>query len=266
MGKLFYQLAGLLLLFFGTWYLLSLIPFTSYHNFRELGKRNEQALAEFMLDYMRMDAYSIDSVEQKTDIALVVRRVCENSGIDCSELTLHFFRSSEVNAFALPARNMVVLTGLIGFCETPEELAGVMAHEIAHMEHNHVTKRLVKELGLSVVMSMISGHSGGNTAKGALRMLSSSAFDRSQEQKADETAVRILAHAGIDPIHLANFFGRLAEKEPSLSRSMAWVSTHPDSRERAESIKSIVKRYPFQVEPIMSPEQWCNLKETIGNL
>jgi len=266
MGKLFYQLAGLLFLFFGIWYILSLIPFTNFYNFKELGKRNEQALADFMLNYMKMNSIIIDSVEEKTDITLIVSRVCEQSSLHCNDLNLHFFRSQEVNAFALPALNMVVLTGLIDFCKTPEELAGVIAHEMAHMEHSHVTKRMVKELGLTVVMSMISGNSGGNTAKEALRMLSSSAFDRNQEKEADETAVRILAHAGIDPIHLANFFERLAEQEPSFTKSMAWISTHPDSQERAESIKAIRKNYSIAVEPIMDQQQWSKVKETLKNI
>jgi predicted Zn-dependent protease len=264
MGKLFSQLAGLLFLFFGMWFLLSQIPFTSYYNFKELGKRNEQALADVMLNYIKLNSESIEESYLDSVFVIFKNRICDSSSIASNDLQLHLLNSSEVNAFALPASNMVILSGLIDFCETPEELTGIMAHELAHIEHNHVTSRMIKELGFTVVMAMISGNSsGGQTVKEAVKMVSSSAFDRSQEVEADETAVKILVNSGIDPQHLANFFERLAEREPSFAKNLTWVSTHPDTKERAASVMEFTKNYSITVREVISEQQWSNFKEMV---
>lgn len=265
MGKLFYQLSGLLFLFFGTWFLLSQIPFTNYYNFKELGERNEESIAQLMLKYISVNSQTIESPQADSIIFGIKGILCNNSTISSEKLQVHLIKQPDVNAFALPANHLVILSGLVQFCQTPEELAGVMAHEMAHMEHNHVTKRMVKELGLTVVMSMISGNSGGQTIKEALKLVSSSAFDRSQETEADETAVRLLVKSGIDPIHLANFFERLAESEPGVVNHFTWISTHPQTLERVNEVKRLAKGYTLNVQKILSDEEWKTLKEIVSN-
>jgi predicted Zn-dependent protease len=265
MGKLFYQLSGLLFLFFGTWFLLSQIPFTNYYNFKELGERNEESIAQLMLKYISVNSQTIESPQADSIIYGLKEILCANSTISSEKLQVHLIKQPDVNAFALPANHLVILSGLIQFCQTPEELAGVMAHEMAHMEHNHVTKRMVKELGLTVVMSMISGNSGGQTIKEAVKLVSSSAFDRSQEIEADETAVRLLVESGIDPIHLANFFERLAESEPGVVNHFTWISTHPQTLERANEVRRLAKGYTLKNQKILSDEEWKTLKEIVSN-
>lgn len=89
-----------------------------------------------------------------------------------------------MNAFSLPDGHLIVFSGLILNSDSPEELAGVVGHELAHIELNHVMKKLVKEVGLSTLISLITGNSGSDMIKETAKTLSLTAFDRNLEKDA----------------------------------------------------------------------------------
>ena len=80
------------------------------------------------------------------------------------------------NAFALPGGHLVLYTGLINASDNFEEVTGVIGHELAHIELNHVMKRLVREIGLSALISMTTGESNPQVVLETAKLLSSSAF------------------------------------------------------------------------------------------
>ena len=189
----------------------------------------------------------------------IITRICTSNGIDKNKIKLHIIESTDVNAFALPDNHLVILSGLILQCENEAELSGIISHEIAHMELNHVMKKLVKELGMSVIISMSSGKGGGDLIKKSLKLLSSTAFDRKLEKEADIKAVDYLFKAKINPDSFANFMYKLSEKEPTIQKQMSWISTHPNSKERAEYIKSYSKNKPRIFTPILNKDSWSQL-------
>ena len=93
----------------------------------------------------------------------------------------------------------------------------------------------MKEVGLSVLISMTTGGGSGEIIKETMKLLSSSAFDRSLEKEADLKAVDYLTQAQIDSEPFAHFLYRLADSSENLSY-FSWISTHPDSKERSEYI------------------------------
>ena len=74
-------------------------------------------------------------------------------------------------------------------------LSGVIAHELAHIEKKHVIKKLTREIGLSVLVSVISGQSDPGVISQIAKTLSSSAFDRKMEKEADMVGVQYLLNA-----------------------------------------------------------------------
>ena len=97
-------------------------------------------------------------------------------------IKVHVLNKDEINAFALPNGHLIIYSGLINNSGNQEELTGVICHEIAHIELNHVMKKLIKEIGLSVLISMTTGKGGSEIIKETAKMLSSSAFDRKLEK------------------------------------------------------------------------------------
>jgi predicted Zn-dependent protease len=152
---------------------------------------------------------------------------------------------------------------LIKNADNEEELAGVICHEIGHIELNHVMKKLLKEVGISVLASMTSGNGGTEIIKETSKILSSSAFDRKLEKDADLKAVDYLINAKLNPESFANFLYKLSDKEDETTKYLTWVSTHPDSKERAKYIIEYCKNKLADFEPILSKEKWEKMKEKL---
>jgi predicted Zn-dependent protease len=156
---------------------------------------------------------------------------------------------------------MVVYTGLLEYAKNAEEVAGVMAHEIGHMEKNHVMKKLVKEIGMEMLFTIAAGDAGNDISRETAKVLSSTAFDRKHEREADAFAVETLANANIDPQHLSNFFFRLARKD-NLPEELAWISTHPDTKERSAEIIKQKKEYTYTSKPILGTP-WESVQQLV---
>jgi predicted Zn-dependent protease len=193
----------------------------------------------------------------------LVSELCNANDIERSRIKLHVVDRKEVNAFALPDGHLVIYSSLILAAESEEELCGVIGHEMAHITLHHVMKRLIKEVGLSVLISMTSGGGGTEAVGETARMLSSSAFDRWWEREADLKSVDYLVSANINPEPFADFLYRLSEEESELMNHLSWVSTHPDSKERAIYIVEHAKERVTDAKRVLLQETWDQLKTAL---
>jgi predicted Zn-dependent protease len=155
--------------------------------------------------------------------------------------------SPEVNAFALPGGYVFVNEGAIEAAHTEGELAGVLAHEIAHVSLRHGTtqasRAYLARTALGVV-NTVAGIGQGDfwrVAAAACGARVNNFFlrsNRAAELQADAEGARLLAEAGFDPRDMANFFERLNEHEGD--REEATASDHPDPASRVEAIAKVV--------------------------
>ena len=228
-------------------------------------EKTEEKIGELIWENIQMGEVEItlDSITNAIDS--IVTRICTGNDIDRDKLKLHVLYSSEINAFALPDGHIIVYSGLIEASENQEQLAGVIGHEIAHIELNHIMKKLVKEVGLSVLVSMAAGSGGGEIITQSVQVLSSSAFDRNLEEEADLKAVDYLSNADIDPEPFANFLYNLSLEEPEMMKYFSWISTHPDSQERAETIVTYSQDLEVKNKPVLSDGEWEQLQDLVQN-
>jgi predicted Zn-dependent protease len=147
--------------------------------------------------------------------------------------------STTVNAFALPGGPIVVYTGLLRTARTPDELAGVLAHEMAHVIRRHGMKRIGQSLGLVALIQLVFGDVSGVMAVAVelLRTGTINSYGRDQERESDMDAVERMYAAQLEPRALADFFARLAKEEGSL-KLPDWLGTHPDTEERMRAVRS----------------------------
>jgi Zn-dependent protease with chaperone function len=145
-------------------------------------------------------------------------------------------RSDVVNAFALPGGYVVVFTGLLKKAESPEEVAGVLAHELNHVLLRHGLERIVKTAGLVAVVTIFTGDQQGlvGLAKRLGVELLTLKFGREQETQADLQGLHLLHRAKIAPDGMIRFFERLSESD---KLQVEILSTHPMSAARAERLK-----------------------------
>jgi predicted Zn-dependent protease len=249
-GKILTQFAIIAISFFGVWFLLGRIEYIGDGDVQRFAKESERKLSEIILETITATHDEVDNEKVKAVLDSIKVRICRAEKLDCDKIKIHLVRSSDINAFALPDHQMVIYTGLLDYANNAEEVAGVMAHEIGHMEKNHVMKKLVKEIGIEMLFSIAAGDAGNDISRETAKILSSTAFDRKHEREADAFAVESLAKADIDPQHLSNFFFRLARKD-DIPEELAWVSTHPDTKERAAEIIKQKKEYTYNSKPII---------------
>jgi Zn-dependent protease with chaperone function len=146
----------------------------------------------------------------------------------------HVARDAAVNAFALPGGIVVVNTGLIAATKRPEELAGVLAHEIQHVEQRHSLENAAKALGLRAAWALATGDVGGTLAGEAALQLTTLRFSREAEEEADAGGFALLVQRGIDPSGMQSFFETLHAKAEAAPPEL--LSTHPASDSRSEAL------------------------------
>ena len=240
MKKLIVLLLFIVLAFGGCIYVISLFNWKKTFGIEKVTTDLDQKLGDVF-----WESYSADMVEVKDDkvilpIIKMVDQLCTTNGIKSASIKVHVVSNKEINAFAMPGRHLVVHTGLIQFADHQDEIAGVVAHEIAHIESGHVVKKLGKEIGLSILMNLTLGDIGGEVVRNALSTITSTAYDRSLEKEADLKAVDYMIAAKMNPTYLASFLEKL-DKQSQTPEVLQWVSTHPDSKERVSYINQKVK-------------------------
>ncbi len=139
----------------------------------------------------------------------------------------------EVNAFAAPGGVIVLQAGLLRAATDPEQVAGVIAHEIAHVELRHSLRSWVKAAGVRGLALMLVGDWGVLVDAGT--KLAQLKFSREAEYAADLHALQRLREAQIDPNGLPRFLAILLKSE-SAARGPEWLATHPVTAQRISAL------------------------------
>lgn len=166
----------------------------------------------------------------------------------------HVVEDGTLNAFAMPGGIVVVHTGLIKATKRPEELAGVLAHEVQHVEQRHSLQGMVKNLGLRAVWAMVTGDIGGTLAGRAAQQLTSLKFSRDAETEADAKGFDTLVSQGIDPAGMPAFFKTMSEK--AADAPAAFISSHPLSKNREKELARRVAELPQKSFTPLKIEPW----------
>lgn len=168
----------------------------------------------------------------------------------------------DVNAWAAPGGYIGIHRGLVCAMESPDQLAGVLAHEMTHGIERHSTRNLVRMLGVRLAIALVAG--GGDTLLDTATMVGSLNYMRGDEEAADRGAVEWLVRARIDPAALSTAFERLAEETPDMPGALQYLSTHPPLSQRRTEAIAAARRAKSQgvIEwlPALTPISWRQLR------
>jgi Zn-dependent protease with chaperone function len=148
----------------------------------------------------------------------------------------HVAEDTAVNAFALPGGVIVVNSGLIDLTTRAEELAGVLAHEVQHVELRHSVRGMVKSLGLRGLFAFATGDIGGSLLGEAVVGMTGLKFSRDDESEADRLGFDSLIDADIDPSGMPAFFERMSRH--TREAPVAFVSSHPPGANREAALRA----------------------------
>ncbi|MBY4676451.1 M48 family metallopeptidase [Marinobacterium arenosum] len=142
------------------------------------------------------------------------------------------------NALALPSGELLITDQLVQLAEHPDELSGVLAHEIGHLQQRHLLRSLLQNSAMLVVLAAVTGDV--SAAQGVLvglpTFLVEQHYSRQFEFEADAFAKQLLLARGRDPARMGQLLVRLAEQQGGGQPD--WLATHPSSAERLQRLQA----------------------------
>lgn len=176
-------------------------------------------------------------------------------------LRIHVADDDTLNAFAAPGGTIVILRGLLKRTTRPEELAGVLAHEIQHITQRHSTRAILHHASAGVLVAALTGDVSGLTAFGldAARNLGVLRYGRENETAADEAGMEMILAAGIDPSGMIAFYDLLAQEGLKLPGPLNYLATHPATDERLATIRRLAAEAAAPTVSLGTTEEWATV-------
>jgi len=178
--------------------------------------------------------------------------------------------SGIVNAVAAPGGHIIVFRGLLERTDNAEELAGVLAHEIEHVLHRHITRAIFQQASKGVLMAALVGDVSGVVAYGleGARTLGELQMSRAAESEADREGMRLLQEAGIDPAGMITFFEKLSkyERERGDDALTRYLRSHPTTAERIATLRALAAAAPAPERRLLAGDDWNDVKSLCGEL
>jgi predicted Zn-dependent protease len=148
------------------------------------------------------------------------------------------------NAFAIPGGHVFVNTGLLELADRPEELVGVIAHEVAHVTEKHGFRHIISAAGPFLIFRTFLGGNSTSLIGAGSSILVSQSFSQEYELEADAVGFKYLVAANIDPRGLADMLGKLEAEEKKFSDSLELqaFSSHPATQKRIDRLNAKWKK------------------------
>ncbi|HXG29017.1 MAG TPA: M48 family metalloprotease [Nevskiales bacterium] len=221
-----------------------------------LSPLEESKLGASVMRQLRRGGYVLDDPQLAEYLMATGRRLAAHSGANPSGFEFFFIRDNRINAFALPGGYIGINAGLLLTTQNESELAGVLAHEIAHVTQRHIARQIEATQALNLatmaalLVALIASGGSGDLAQAALTLGISGIqqrqinFTRSHELEADRVGIRILANAGYDPNGMASFFQRMEEQTRLYGDALPEIlRTHPVNITRITEARSRAAGY-----------------------
>lgn len=191
----------------------------------------------------------------------LVGRLAEGLPEGRKPVSIRVLDNGVVNALALPGAEIILFRGLIDLAEGPDELAGVLAHELVHVGERHPAAAMVRAMGVGVLATIITGDASGLMASAAAAVMAA-AYTREDEAAADRGALALLRRANMANGGFAAFFRRLEQLEGGGGLLPPWLSTHPETGSRAAAVDAAVD--PRALPPSLRDAEWLAVKAICG--
>jgi predicted Zn-dependent protease len=203
--------------------------------------------------------YPNDSVNRYVN--LVGRGIAMHVNRDDLDSSMYQFvvlNTQEVNAFAAPGGYVFITLGALRLIQNEAELAGVLAHEISHVDKSHMLSSIKAAHGVNFFSQVVSAYNDNSqlnallakTTDVGLDIIYKKGFSQEYEKEADENALKFLVNSGYDPNGLENFLNKIkSTSDANKSMFKALTSTHPGTTERLKSMDQYSDRKGFSKMP-----------------
>ena len=193
----------------------------------------------------------------------LVGKLRETAGFDNS-VQSGVLATAVPNAFALPGGKVFLFDGLLAKAENPDEIAGVLAHELGHLRHRDSMRELIHNGGTSFLIGLLFGDITGSGALiFASRSLVTSSYSRDAETNADTFAIETMHKLGRPAKPMGELMFRVTGKEGG--KGLSLVASHPLTEDRLARMDKADAAGPASGQPLLSPAEWQALKSICGS-
>lgn len=228
------------------------IPFISGFVSRFVPASVEATIGAQMIDELGKETEFCQDTEGLAALDVIVEALAEQTD-GTYEFRVYVADQEVLNAFAAPGGHIVLYRSIIDEAESPNEVAGVLAHEMAHVTNGHPARGMVEAMGYGVFRLFTKDDSmGAELVKSAVV----NHYSREDELEADHDGVVLLNAANLDSRGLLRFFDRLSERGQEIPGALEFLSTHPSGETRKNALQSDVN----EGELALTDEAWKALK------
>jgi predicted Zn-dependent protease len=232
---------------------------------RHMPQQSREALGRNFVAALAKDYKACETPASRAALDRLTRRLTAAASSNPMPVRVMLLDWRLVNAFAMPGGQIILTRGLVQTAGSPDEVAGVLAHELGHALELHPETGLVRAMGLAAAAQLIFAGSAGTVSNVGL-VLTQLRYTRLAEREADGHALRMLKGAGISSKGFGDFFERLEGKRPAseAGKSIAdleLIRTHPQTAERIAMVRA---QPAYPATPALSAEDWKALREACG--
>lgn len=190
----------------------------------------------------------------------LLRELREAAGLNTS-VDSDVLSTSIPNALALPGGKVLLFSGLLDKAKSPDEIAGVLAHEFGHLKHRDTMRNLIHDSGTSFLVGLLFGDvTGAGALVFASRTLVTSSYSRDVEESADTFSMDVMQKLGRSPKPMGELLFRVTGKQGGSELSI--IASHPLTEDRLKRMSSADR--PPTGAPLLSPAEWTALKAICG--
>ncbi len=203
----------------------------------------EQQVGDDLMAELKQDETFIEDARMQTNLLRAVAPLLRAVPTNGIEYKFYLEQSPKPNAFALPGGHVIVTTSLLELADRPEEIAGAVAHEVAHVTLKHGFRKTISSAGPYLLCRLFLRSSSGllGVLAGGSQLLVHQSFSQEYELEADETAWQYLVAAGIDPRGLPDMLRKLEadqqRRKLTLLAPQAF-SSHPATDKRLRRLEA----------------------------
>ncbi|MFQ5565285.1 MAG: M48 family metallopeptidase [Paracoccaceae bacterium] len=165
------------------------------------------------------------------------------------------------NALALPGGRILIFRGLLEAADNPEEVAGVLAHEIGHVVYHDPTREALRAAGTAGILGLLLGDVfGASIVVAATDAVVNASYQRDAETRADETAYALLGAAELPTRPFADFFTKMRKEYGEMPEFLQLLASHPGLEGRAQRAAAADRIGEGPYEPALSDQDWVALR------
>ncbi|MET0516846.1 MAG: M48 family metallopeptidase [Nitrospiraceae bacterium] len=222
----------------------------------------EEALGEQLVRHLVPEELRCRDPRLMQALSIIVHPLIQAESSRRYPIRLHVLDDKNINAFAAPGGHVVLLRGLLERTETPEQLAGVLAHELQHVYKRHTTRTIIEQTTGTVLMTALSGDfSGGLTwGIGGAQALSALRYRRAHEEEADLAGLQTMEAARLDSTAMVTFFRILQRELPDATPIPDFLTTHPHMDERIAALTIATHPATGHSRRLLLKEDWTEIR------